>query len=155
MQAFILFFLKLFEEAVNMSFDRFFKSWSTWIFLEVVNLIFLRPGQLEFVHGYYGHCGRSLQNRFRAVFVATWAILPELWEIAFSAFLEPSARSISLQSEPDRRDWNRRVAFAVTPTFSQYLTIDIHIALVTSVLIPVIIRVVLPSGRRWAGSPIE
>ena len=100
------------------------------------------------MHGHYGHSSRSLQNRFRAVFVATWAILPELSEIAFSAFLEPSARSISLQSESDRRDWNRRVAFAVTPTFSQYLTIDIHIALVTSVLIPVIIRVDLPSGKR-------
>ena len=66
---------------------------------------------------YHRHSSRSLQNRFRAIFVATWAILPESLEIAFSAFLEPSSWSISLQSEPDRRDWNIRVAFAVIPTF--------------------------------------
>ena len=82
-------------------------------------MIFLRPGQLEFVHCHQ-HSSRSFQNRFRAVFVATWAILPESPEIAFSAFPEPSAWSISLQSEPDRRAKKRSAVLVAIPTFSHH-----------------------------------
>lgn len=52
--------------------------------------------------------------------MVAWAILPESPEIVFSAFLEPSAWSISLQSEPDWRAKKRSAVLVAIPTISQH-----------------------------------